>query len=703
MLRRRRRRCAEPAVLPKNLAANPVLSRWIARRPGRHGSSFQVGKVELGQGILTALAQIAADELGCRPGATSGCCRPTRRRAGRGRDRGQPVDHDSGPALRAAARQRARAVRRPRPGLAGRPKHRDRRRRTLQRRRPRISYGELAGRVDLEVRPTPACAGRARAAALVGTTSPRLDLPDKVARPAALHPGPALAGPAVRPGAAAALPGARLVDVDAEVAGDRRAPWSGTARSSASSARTRPPCCGPPSAVRAKRRLGRARHAAGRGRPGRVPARRPARDDRRRRRRRHDGTAARPGSRTTVSATYSRPFIAHASIAPELRGRALAPGRPGRGVVAQPGHRATSAGPIAGALGLDPATVAGATHVEGAGCYGHNAADDAAFDAVLLARAVPGTPVQVLWSRQDELAWAPFGSAMSADVATIVDAAGRLSVVAVRRLQPGPQRPARVRGRARPARRDHAGRARPRYPAAVDPPLANGAGSTRNALPGYDLPNRRVTGHRLTESPIRTSAMRSLGALPQCVRDRVVHGRGRRGSRRRSGGVPAGASAATNAAARCCGWRPRRPAGDRAVPEGRGLGVGYARYKGTGAYCAVVAEVEAEAEVRVRRLIIAVDVGRAVNPDGVATRSRAAPSSRRAGPSWSGSASTGAGSPASTGSAIRSCGSRQVPAVEVELIAPARPPSLGAGEAAQGPTGGRDRQRGRRRGRRARP
>ena len=42
--------------------------------------------------------------------------------------------------------------------------------------------------------------------------------------------------------------------------------------------------------------------------------------------------------------------------------------------------------------------------------------DDAAFDAVLLARAVPGRPVHVRWRRADELSWAPFGSPMAVDV-----------------------------------------------------------------------------------------------------------------------------------------------------------------------------------------------------------------------------------------------------------------------------------------------
>jgi CO/xanthine dehydrogenase Mo-binding subunit len=54
-----------------------------------------------------------------------------------------------------------------------------------------------------------------------------------------------------------------------------------------------------------------------------------------------------------------------------------------------------------------------------------------------------------------------------------------------------------------------------------------------------------------------------------------------------------------------------------ALAENVGRGMGFARYKGNGAYCAVVAEVSAEASILVHRLTIAVDVGRIVNPDGV--------------------------------------------------------------------------------------
>ena len=124
--------------------------------------------------------------------------------------------------------------------------------------------------------------------------------------------------------------------------------------------------------------------------------------------------------------------------------------------------------------------------------------------------AGPGTPVQVLWSRQDELTWAPFSSAMVADVEAVVDDTGRLASWRYDVYSQGhSSRPgyAGVPGLlAATTLADPA-----TYPAAVDPPIANGAGSTRNALPGYDLPNRRITGHRLSESPIWAEGARGSG------------------------------------------------------------------------------------------------------------------------------------------------------------------------------------------------
>ena len=121
--------------------------------------------------------------------------------------------------------------------------------------------------------------------------------------------------------------------------------------------------------------------------------------------------------------------------------------------------------------------------------------------------------------------------------------------------------------------------------------------------------------------PLRTSALRSLGCAPQRVRRRVVHGRARRGGRPRPRRVPAGAPvrpARPRGAGTCChGSRIGRRGRPRDVV---GHGIGYARYKNSSAYCAVVAEVEAVAEVRVRRLTVAVDAGLVINPDGAANQ-----------------------------------------------------------------------------------
>ena len=164
---------------------------------------------------------------------------------------------------------------------------------------------------------------------------------------------------------------------------------------------------------------------------------------------------------------------------------------------------------IAETLGLDPASVR-VEHVENAGCYGHNAADDAAFDAVLLARSTPGRPVLARWSRRDELTWAPLSPAMTATVsASLAD--GRITGWSHDVWSQG--HTSRPGFRGTPGLLAGAHLATPvELPAPADPPPASGGGTTRNANPIYMVGPRRVTGHRLSQTPFRSSAMRALGA-----------------------------------------------------------------------------------------------------------------------------------------------------------------------------------------------
>jgi CO/xanthine dehydrogenase Mo-binding subunit len=665
--------------LPKDLAANPVLSRWITVDPGG-GIDVRVGKVELGQGILTALAQLAADELGVDLADLRMHPADTADGPDEGVTAGSLSISTSGPALRTAAAN----VRMLFAAAAARAWDLAPEKVTVASGRitgpdgQSTGYAELADGVDLDV-PAQAGVPLATGGTCTGTDAPRLDLPDKIAgRPRYVQdirlPGQWFARVVRQPS-----PGATLTSVSAPdgvtlvrdgsflaVAGpDEATVVQAAGRVSAewSEVDTLPDEDDLDAFLRA-------------GPHETVPVADDTADA-------GSGSAA-PVDGHQVRATYSRPFLAHASMAPSC---AVAIWQPdGRvDVWSHSQGIGNLARAIAGALGLHPGTVH-VRHAENAGSYGHNGADDAAFDAVLVARALPGTPVQVLWSRQDELSWAPFSSAMTADVEATVDVAGRLGSWTYDVYSQGHNgRPgyAGVPGLlaattlAQPAV----------YPAPVDPPPANGAGSTRNALPGYDLPSRRVTGHRLTETPLRSSAMRSLGAhfnvfaiesfLDEAaavagadpLEFRLAHLSDPRGRR------------VLELAAAAAGW-------GRAVEDGTGLGLGYARYKGTGAWCAVVAEVAAGTEIRVRRLWTAVDVGRVVNPDGV--RNQIEGGAVQAA-SWTLLERVRFDRRRVTSTTWESypiLPFSQVPAVTVEIAPGDGNPSVGAGEAAQGPTAG---------------
>ena len=136
-----------------------------------------------------------------------------------------------------------------------------------------------------------------------------------------------------------------------------------------------------------------------------------------------------------------------------------------------------------------------------------------AFDAVLLARAAGGRPVRVQWSREDELAWSPMGAAMAVEIEADLDARGEIvgwrgdvwSNGHVSRAGRAPIPTVLAASQlAKPFERF----------IAVNPPMANGGGAERNAVPLYDLPAlKRITCHRLLTMPIRTSALRTLGAF----------------------------------------------------------------------------------------------------------------------------------------------------------------------------------------------
>jgi nicotinate dehydrogenase subunit B len=325
--------------------------------------------------------------------------------------------------------------------------------------------------------------------------------------------------------------------------------------------------------------------------------------------------AAKARAKKTLKAEFRKQFIAHASIGPScavarMQGGKLEVWSHTQGIY---GLRKD----LAKVLAMKEEDIV-VTHAEGAGCYGHNGADDVALDAALLARAANGRPVRLQWMREDEFAWEPYGTAMAVEMEASLDAEGRIVSWRHDLFSNGQtHRP----GRAEKVTLTAAAQLEQPMPIAdpVDPPLPSG-GANRNAIPGYDFPDTHVMFYYVRDTPVRSSSVRSLGGFGNVfaiesfmdelataagidpVVFRLNHLKDPRGR------------AVIEKAAEASQW------GAWKRPEGRGHGIAYARYKNIGSYCAVVAEVEAGHELKVNRIVAVADAGLIVNPDGVANQ-----------------------------------------------------------------------------------
>jgi CO/xanthine dehydrogenase Mo-binding subunit len=381
-----------------------------------------------------------------------------------------------------------------------------------------------------------------------------------------------------------------------------------------------------------------------------------------------------------VRRQYTRPYIAHASIAPccamaQWTGDRVRVWTHSQGVYLLRTDLA-----LVLKLPVENITV---EHMEGAGCYGHNGADDVALDAVLLAKAAAGRPVRVQWSREDEMTHAPFGAAMAVEIEADLDAQGE--IVDWRHSIWGNGHVARPGRAALPALLAGTEIANP-FPRtiATNPPQATGGGADRNSVPLYDFPSWTVECHRLLTMPIRTSALRTLGAQGnvfaiESFLDELAAERGEDpvAFRLRHLSDPR-ARDVIQSVARRANWKPHKT-------SGTGYGIGYARYKNTGAYCAVIAEVEGAEDIRVKRLTIAVDVGEAINPDGVINQIEGGAIQAT---SWVLKEQVRFDREritSNTWSSYPILRFSEVPEVEVEVISRPELDPVGAGEAAHGP------------------
>jgi CO/xanthine dehydrogenase Mo-binding subunit len=600
---------AAPA-LTGALAEHPALSQWVAfPAPGK--VTILSGKVEIGQGVLTAMVQLAAEELDVAASRIAIASGDTDRTPNEGFTAGSQSMQFGGVALRqACAEVRAAFLRHAAQELGcdvaelsvadGRVM------------RKGVATGEdywtLASAVSLDAKATGAAPRKpASAYQVVGRNAARLDLPAKVfGAPAFIHDmrldgmrharvvrqprrGASIAAideaairraarggiDLVRHGNFLAIVGGDETAVEAAaVAAETHVTWAGVEplnplQQQASSLLQQPTIdrtVGPPSAT--------------------------------------------PRGAAHHEATYSRGYLAHASIAPSC---ALAEFRDGHLTV---WTHAQGVFPLrailAQSLGLDAKNVS-VRHLQGPGCYGHNGADDVAADAAVVAMLLPGQPIRVRWRREEEFRFEPVSPAMVVKVRAALDDAGRPADwtaeiwSGTHSARPGSGNLLAAQALPSP----------PPEPAPHDVPDAGGGGAVRNATPLYDIPAKRFIHHLVPETPLRTSALRGLGAMPnvfaiECFIDELA---GRAGQDpvqyRLAITADPRARAVIERVAKMASWRAGLPAG-----SGRGRGIGFARYKDRAAYAAVVVELEVDEAIKLTRMWCAADAGLVVNPDG---------------------------------------------------------------------------------------
>ncbi len=320
-------------------------------------------------------------------------------------------------------------------------------------------------------------------------------------------------------------------------------------------------------------------------------------------------------SPTTLQRTYLQPFQMHASIGSSC------------GVADVTAERAiiwsntqgtfVLKGALAQLLEMDAGLVR-VIHMEGAGAYGHNGSDDAAADAAVLSQAV-GRPVRVHWTRQDEFVWEPKAPAMVMEVRGAVTD-GNVTAWAGQVWSPTHSARPRNMNQLLAGQQIHD----------IQPGTSKSlVGGDRNAQTLYRFPNHRVVVHWLSGMPLRCSSTRSLGGGPNTFANEsfidelaTTAGLDPLEFRLRHLDDPRAIEVLKQAATRAR-WQARpspsaSAAGEEEVRQGRGIA--FARYELTAAYVATVAEVQVNVksgEVRVPRIVVAHDCGLIVNPDGV--------------------------------------------------------------------------------------
>ena len=316
-----------------------------------------------------------------------------------------------------------------------------------------------------------------------------------------------------------------------------------------------------------------------------------------------------------IESTYQRPYHMHASIGPSAAVAFLEKNKYHVWSHSQGIFLLRKA--LASVLDIDENQVI-VNHVPGSGCYGHNGADDAALDAVLLARKLPGRHILLKWEREDEHKWEPYGSAMLIKMKGCLDKNGKIKLWYHQTFSDVHS--------SRPKYKENFSNLlaswhleNPLKPLPKNAWLVFHGGIHRNADPIYDFENKSIIKTPIHDLPLRVSALRTLGAYANVfaiesfmdelasinevdpLDFRLKHLKDDR------------AINLLKILSEVSGWYVKE------LKAGHGRGLGFARYKNTKCYAGVIVELEVDdyGNINLKEAFIASDSGQIIDREGL--------------------------------------------------------------------------------------
>ncbi|SIS98132.1 xanthine dehydrogenase family protein molybdopterin-binding subunit [Belliella pelovolcani] len=316
----------------------------------------------------------------------------------------------------------------------------------------------------------------------------------------------------------------------------------------------------------------------------------------------------------------------------------------------------------------------------GSGCYGHNSADDVSAESALIAKQVPGKHIRLQWMRDSEHQWEPYGSAMQIALEAGIDQEGKITAWKTQIWSD--THSTRPNGKA-----GHYISARHLENAFEFQKGGFSGGSYRNAAPLYTIPDRELLLHNY-EGPLRTSALRGLGAygnifalesfmdeLAKAAEIDPFEFRIKNLNNPRAIEVIQSLKLKSN-------WENRDQSRDV------GYGLAFAQYKNSASYYAVLAEIhksEQEGKFRLHKLTGVIDSGQCINPDGLKNQTEGGMIQSASWTILEAVQYDENGITSKDWSSYPILRTNNVPEVEVHIINRPEEKPLGAGEAAQGP------------------